>query len=797
MKKVKTLIRTLLIFSIFVLSKEGVFAQTKFTISGYIKDASNGETMIGATIYAQEAKNGTMTNPYGFYSLSLPAGTYTLNFSYIGYVAVQKQVELKENLKLDIELGEEQTQLQEVVVTGVVEDANVTNMEMSVNKLEIKTLQRIPALLGEVDVIRSIQLLPGVSTVGEGATGFNVRGGDVGQNLVLLDEAPVYNSSHLFGFFSIFNPDAVKDVKLIKGGIPSNYGGRASSILDVRMKEGNSKEFSGNGGVGLIFSRLTLEAPIIKDKASFIVAARRSYIDILAKPFLNSDLKDSRFNFYDLTLKANYNISKKDQIFLSGYFGRDNFDASNAFRSSWGNGTTTLRWNHLFNDRLFANTTAYYSNYKYELGFGEDDDSFDWNAKIVTYSLKTDVSYFINPSNTFSFGGQSIIYKFEPGNAVGKSVGEIIDISLFNQYAMESAVYVANEQIVSNRLSLQYGLRVSHFNYLGKGTTYDYLPAEQAGERREPILESEKKYEQWESIKTYINPEPRFSLKYELNANSSIKASYNRMAQYIHLISNTTASSPLDIWSPSTKNIKPQLVDQYALGYFKNFKNNVWETSVEVFYKDMKNQVDYIDGADLLLNKFMEGDLLNGKGRAYGIEFYAKKTKGQLNGWVSYTLSKSERFVDGINSNKWFPARFDQTHNLKAVGFYDINKRLQFSATFTLLSGTPATFPTNRYEFQDYVIPHNSEGRRNNYRIPAYHRLDVALQVNGKKKEGRKWESYWVFSIYNLYGHKNPFSIYFQQDRDRQEAGQPIQTKAFRLSIVGTLIPSVSYNFSF
>ncbi|MCS6834294.1 MAG: hypothetical protein NZ521_12025, partial [Flammeovirgaceae bacterium] len=365
------------------------------------------------------------------------------------------------------------------------------------------------------------------------------------------------------------------------------------------------------------------------------------------------------------------------------------------------------------------------------------------------------------------------------------------------QYAAESAIYVANEQSLGLRLSLQYGIRLSRFNYLGKGITYDYAPAEVPGTRRFPILGSEKQYDQWETIQAYTNPEPRFSLKYELNTVSSLKASYNRMAQYIHLISNTTASSPLDIWSPSTKHIRPQLIDQFALGYFRNFKNNLFETSVELFYKDMKNQVDYIDGADLLLNRYLEGDLLNGRGRAYGAEFYAKKTKGKINGWVAYTLSRSERLVEGINANRWFPARFDQTHNLKTVAFYDFNERWQLSTTFTLISGTPATFPTNRYEFQEYVVPHNPAEARNNYRIPPYHRLDISLQLNGKKKEGRKWESYWVFSVYNVYARKNPFSIYFQPVRDRQPAGQPIQTNAYRLAIIGTVIPSVSYNFSF
>ena len=771
------------------------WAQEKYTLSGYIKDAGSGEALIGATVYVRALETGTVSNTYGFYSLSIPAGTYELVFSYISYQSIAKTIVLKENIKLDIELAEENTELEEIVVTSEREDANVANIEMSVNKLDIKTIQKMPALLGEVDIIKSIQLLPGVSSVGEGATGFNVRGGGVGQNLVLLDEAPVYNSSHLFGFFSVFNPDAVKDVKLIKGGIPAQYGGRQSSILDVRMKEGNSKRFAASGGVGAIFSRLTLEAPIVKDKASFIVAGRRSYIDILAKPFLNSDLRNSKFNFYDLTLKANYNINPKNQIFLSGYLGRDVFDANNVFSSSWGNATTSFRWNHIFNDKWFSNLTVFYSNYDYLLGFGDDEDTFEWESRIINYSIKPEVTFYPNPKNVITFGGQVILYDFAPGLAIGRSVGETVDISLDNKYAMEAALFVGNEQSISNRFSLLYGLRFSFFNYMGKGTAYEYAPPEEPAERRD--VTSFQEYKQWESIQTYNNFEPRFSLKYQFNARNSIKASYNRMVQYIHLISNTVASTPLDVWTPSTNNIKPQIADQWALGFFKNFKENTYESSVEVYYKDYKNIVDYIDNADLLLNQYLEGDLLTGIGRAYGIELYVKKNKGKLNGWLSYTLARSERTVEGINRNQWFPNRFDQTHNFKAVVFYDLNKRWTFSANFVLVSGTPATFPTSKFGVQGYEgVPQDAEESRNNYRIPPYHRLDLAATLNGKKvkKNGkkRKNEDYWVFSVYNIYNHRNPFSIYFQPNSD-----DPDKTEAVRLSVVGSFIPSVSYNFKF
>ncbi len=646
----------LLLFLLFGISQLA-FAQEKYTINGYVKDAKDGETLIGATIFAKEANTGATTNVYGFYSLSLPEGEYTLLYRYVGYKEVEKKITLNANQKIDVELGLDSGELEEVVISGDRdEDENVKSIEMSVNKVDITTIKKMPALLGEVDVIRSIQLLPGVSTVGEGATGFNVRGGGVGQNLVLLDEAPVFNSSHLFGFFSVFNPDAVKDVKLIKGGIPAQYGGRLSSILDVRMKEGNTKDFSAEGGIGAIFSRLTLSNPINKGKGSFVIAGRRSYADILAKPFLNDDLKGSKFFFYDLSAKVNYRFDDKNQVFLSGYFGRDVFDASSiGFLSNWGNVTGTLRWNHLFNDRLFSNTTVYLSDYNYELGFGEDNkDRFDWTSSITTYSLKEDLTYYLNPKNIITFGGQATVYDFDPGEATGISLNQTFDVSVPSKKALEFAVYAGNEETLSPKLSLQYGLRWSFFNYVGDGKAYEFGEPENVGETR-PLVDTVS-YGNWESIQTYNNFEPRLSIKYEVSPSASIKASYNRMAQYIHLISNTTASTPLDVWTPSTNNIEPQLADQIALGVFKNFKDNLFETSVEVYYKDIQNHIDYVDGADLLLNELLEGDLLSGEGRAYGAEFFVKKTRGKFNGWLSYTLARTERRVNGINNNEWYAA---------------------------------------------------------------------------------------------------------------------------------------------
>lgn len=768
----------------------------KSTVSGYITDASSGETLIGASIFVPAIQNGTTTNAYGFYSLSLPPAKYTLSISYLGYRPVDVEVDLTaDNSRKDLELQLESAELQEVVVTSEAEDRNVSELQMSVNRLDIGTIQKMPTLLGEVEILRSILLLPGVTTVGEGASGFNVRGGSIDQNLVLLDEAPVYNSSHLFGFYSVFNPDAVKDVQLFKGGIPSRYGGRLSSILDVRMKEGNNKTFELNGGVGFIFSRLSIEAPIIKDKASFIVAARRSYIDVLAQPFLNEDLDGSALSFYDLTAKTNWTINENNHLFLSGYFGRDNFRFGDAAGFDWGNGTATLRWNHLFNERLFSNITLYYSDYDYEIHFGEDaTNRFDWEASVVNYSLRPELTYYINPSNLIRFGAHVTVYDFLPGMAIGVSEGEVTDFTLPSKYAIESAVFIENELNITPRLEVNYGIRLSHFNYTGKGFAYTFGEAP-SGERK-PLIGAQE-YTQWQSIQTYLNPEPRLALKYELTPETSLKMSYNRMVQYVHLISNTTASTPVDVWTPSTNNLKPQLADQFALGYFRNFSDNTYEISVETYYKKMQRLVDYIDGADLILNPLLESDLLAGDGRAYGLETQFSKTRGKWTGWVSYTLARTERRIEGINAGEWYPSRYDQLHNLSITGFYDLSKRVTLSANFVLNSGTPTTFPTSRIDQQGYVIPHNASERRHNVRIPEYHRLDVSLTLNPKEKPGKRWRSEWVFSVYNVYNRRNPFSIFFRQDPNRVLPDTPLTTEAVKLSVIGSFVPSISYNFKF
>ena len=643
-----------------------VYSQTNYTLNGYIKSASDGESLIGATIYINEIQGGVITNPYGFYSITLEEGEYNVEYRYIGYITLKKKIILDKDQKIDIELLSEDIELENILITSESENENVSSTEISTFKLDIGKINEIPTFLGEVDIIKAIQLIPGVSTVGEGGSGFNVRGGSVGQNLVLLDEAPVYNSSHLLGFLSVFNPDAVKDLKLYKGGIPARYGGRLSSILDIRMKDGNNKKRSISGGIGSIFSRLTIEAPIVKEKSSFILALRRSYADVLAKPFLKNSnfLNDGwALNFYDLTAKINFNLDEKNRIFFSSYLGRDIFRFDERQGFNWGNRTGTIRWNHLFNDRLFSNFTTIYSNYDYQLAFGSDDrNKFEWDSKIETLNLKPEFTYFINTNNEFSIGGEFLIYRFEPANAQGVSDGKITDITLPKKYAFESSIYFGNEQKINN-ISFSYGLRTSTYTYLGPGTKYIFNPPTNPGDRK--TINSEEKMDKWKNIQSFSNLEPRISINYKLNDSNSLKISYNKMVQYIHLLSNTAASSSLDVWTPSTNNIKPEKVDSYAIGYFKNFKENIFESSIEFYYKKLKNQIDYIDGADILINKYIEGDLLFGIGRAYGMELLFRKKSGRVNGWVSYTLARTELKIDGINNFKWYPTRYDQTHNLK------------------------------------------------------------------------------------------------------------------------------------
>ena len=762
-----------------------------FNVSGTVKDGANGETMISAMIYTEDGNYGAATNAYGYYSIELPKGSYTLLFNYSGFATLSKTIIVEGNMKLNVELAAETEEIDVVVVTGKRNTDNFKKVEMSTIELDVKKIEKIPALLGEADVVKAVQLMPGVSTVGEGATGFNVRGGGVDQNLILLDEAPVFNSSHLFGFFSVFNADAVKNVKLIKGGIPSQYGGRLSSVLDIRMREGNKKKVSGQGGVGLLFSRFAIEAPLVKDKASFIIAGRRSYADILAKPFLADNFSDAKFYFYDLTAKVNYDINEKNNVYLSGYFGRDVF--AQGFGFNWGNQTATARWNHIFNNRLFMNMTTYYSNYDFKIGVGnQEEGGFQWKGNIKNYSAKPSFTYYLNNNNTIQFGGQSILYEFAPGESEFYAEGNKFDFSQDDRFGLENAIYIGNEQKIKKGIILKYGLRYSMYSYLGPSKEYIYGERSSITESRDTL--KVKSYNNGEFIKTYFNPEPRFSAKFDIDSVSSIKTSYNRMSQYIHLMSNTAASTPLDFYSPTTNNVKPQLADQIALGYFRNFGKNLgWETSVEGYYKFLQNQIGYIPTAALQLNDYYEGDLYYGSGRAYGAEFFVRKNQGKLTGWLSLTLAKTEVKMDEVNNGDYYNNRFDKPVVSNLVLNYEFNKKYEMSANFVYNTGAPFTSSSINYGIQGVSVSHNPANVRNNARVPDYHRLDLSFTIHGneEKKNGNKklWHGDWVFSAYNTYARRNAFTVYFEN-----ENGEP---QAIKYSIVGTVIPSITYNFKF
>ncbi|MCF0075297.1 TonB-dependent receptor [Dyadobacter sp. CY261] len=773
-------------------------AQGKFTLSGTLKDQSSGETLIGATVFVRETKSGASTNAYGFYSLTLAAGTYQVEYTYMGFEKVEKQIVLDKDVQANIDLPTVSNNLEEVRIVDDRDALGTKSVEMSVNKLDIRTIKKLPALLGEVDIVKSLQFLPGVSQVGEGSSGFNVRGGSVGQNLVLLDEAPMFNSSHMLGFFSVFNPDAVKDVKLYKGAIPSQYGGRLSSVLDVRLKEGNMKKYEVEGGLGLIFSRVAVQGPLKKDQGSFIFAARRSYADVLAGPFLDSGFG---LNFYDFTLKTNYKLNAKNHIYLSGFLGRDNMGLSDAAGINWGNRSGTLRWNSVINSKLFFNLSGIFSNYDFNLETEQDaQNNYSWKSQITNYVIKPDFSYFINENSELKFGLEGSYYQFDPSTTKSVSNGETTDNSQEQKNGLEMAAYLNHRLKIGPKLEVQYGLRFSYFNYMGAGTAYTYndtIP----GRRRSVV--AQQRYESGESIQTYQNLEPRISAKYQINESSSVKTSYSRTAQYVHFISNTIGSNPLNIWTPSSNNLKPVVGDQLTLGYFKDIgETGTYEVSAEAFYRTSANEVDYISGAEVLANEFLEGDLLSGKGRAYGLELYFQKKKGDFTGWVSYTLSRSELQVNGINNGDWYAARFDQTHNLKIVGSYAFNKKWSATTDFTYTTGTPTTYPNQRYVSQGQLIPFNSTNSRNSTRITPYHRLDLSLRMEGKslKRNGkpRKMTDYWVFSAYNVYARQNAFSVFFSQSNGPVgDIQRPLQAEANRLSIIGTVIPSVSYNFKF
>ncbi len=775
----------LLLMMIVLILPFGVLAENPVknpTISGTIKDKSNGEMLIGATIFVKELKTGTTTNIYGFYSLSLPAGKYHIQYSYMGYQNIDKELDLKANTTLNLELGIKDELLKEVVVVGQKKTENVKSNEMSVVKMDIKTIRKIPALMGEVDIIKAIQLLPGVQSTSEGATGFSVRGGSPDQNLIQLDEATVYNASHLMGFFSVFNNDAVKDVKLYKGDIPPSAGGRLSSVLDVRMKDGNSKKFSGTGGIGTISSRLTLEGPIIKDKMSFVASARRTYADVFLR-FSNKDnLKDNNLYFYDFNGKINYQINDNNRVFISSYMGRDIFKNPD-FQMNWGNRTTTVRWNHLFSKQMFSNFTFVHSTFDYGLGVPEgQSNSFDWVANLTDYAVKADFGYYPNTNNTIKFGVQTTLHHFHPGLAKGTGENSFFsEYEVYHSSALEHAVYIGNEQQIGANLSLKYGLRYSLFQNMGYGVVFNY------NDRYEPT--DSTVYGKGEIFHSYDGLEPRFGINYALNETSSIKANYSRTKQYIHLASNSTSGTPLDIWFASSPNVEPQVADQFALGYFRNFRDNTLETSVEAYYKKNHHAIDFKDHAELLLNQYLEGELRFGTAESYGLELYAKYQKDKFNGWVSYTLSKSTRKISEINDGKVYPSSYDKPHNVAVVANYELNKRLSIGMNWVFASGSPVTFPTGRAIFGNKVVPVYSD--RNSYRMPAYHRLDLSVTLKDKEKAGRKWHGEWNFSVYNAYGRKNAWVINFEQDPDNPNVTYAEKTYLF------SIVPSITYNFNF
>jgi hypothetical protein len=754
----------------------------RYTLSGYIRDAGTGEGLIGAAIVVQELKRGTVTNVYGFYSLSLPPGFYHLKISYIGYQLKELAINLDDDHTYNLEMQEDIMELAEVTVLSEGKQAHIRKAEMSVNKLPIKSIKRIPSLMGEVDVIKAIQLLPGVQASSEGASGFSVRGGNPDQNLILLDEATVYNASHLMGFFSVFNNDAVKDVKLYKGDIPADYGGRLSSLLDVRMKEGNLKKFSGSGGVGTISSRLTLEGPIIKDKTSFLVAGRRTYADLFLPFAKDPDVRDNTLFFYDLNLKLNHIFNEKNRLFLSTYLGRDVY--ANPFaRMAFGNQTYSLRWNHLFSTRIFSNFTLIHSRYDYELGTPEGDaNSFTWKSKMKDYSAKADVNFYITPEYTLKFGAMSTFHDFEPGSAFGTGEQSLFtEFILPSNFALENGVYVSAEQGIGERWNLRYGLRISSFHNVGPGTIFNYDDAFQ------PI--DSTVHRRGEVYHHLFGLEPRLAVSFMINDVSSIKSSYSRTRQYVHLAQNSTAGTPLDVWFPSTPNVNPQISDQLALGYFRNLFNRRVEVSVEAYYKESRNAIDFKDHANLLLNRYMEGEIRIGEATSYGLEFLFRKNEGRLNGWISYTYSRTTREVPDINNGDPYAAPYDKPHDLAIVANYEISSRLWVSANWVYSTGLPVTFPTGRFEYMGNIAPVYSN--RNAYRMPDYHRLDVSVSFGSKPKPERKW--YWDLnlSVYNAYARKNAWAINFVQDEENPNITHAEMTYLF------PVIPALTWNFHF
>lgn len=786
------------IFFIIFLFSLNSFTQEKQTISGSVYDANNNETLIGVSIYIPEINSGTTTNEYGFYSITLPTGIYKVQVSYLGFTSIVETINLSEKITKNFKLTEEAESLNEIVIEGNIEKLNVRTPQMSVNKLTAATIKQIPVVLGEADIIKALLLLPGVTSAGEGASGFNVRGGAADQNLILLDEAIVFNSSHLLGFFSVFNPDVIKDVKLYKGGIPARFGGRLSSVLDIYQKEGNSKDFNLTGGIGLVSSRLLAEGPIVKEKSSFIVGGRASYAHLFLPLFDN----DNKAYFYDLNSKINYRFNDNNNVFLSTYFGKDVFGISDNFVNKYGNTVVNLRWNHLFSDKIFSNLSAIYSDYFY--GLILDFVGFEWNSGITNFNLKYDFTHYLNNNFKLSYGINNIYIKFNPGEIVpNRADSGIQSEKLIDKYANEFAAYLEAEHSINDKLTLQYGARFSNFTRLGQDEINVYT-------NDNPVIYNSqfKKYESAESIAiesfkrsdvlaSFNNFEPRISLSYLLDNQTSFKLSYNRMAQYLHLLSNTASPTPLDVWAPSGKFIKPQLLDQFAAGYFKSIKNGDYSLETEIFYKDIQNRIDYINGANLVANNEIETIILNGQARAYGLEVLFKKNEGNFKGWLAYTLSKSEQKTQGrtanepgINQGEWYNTPYDKTHDISLNASYELSKKWLFNANFLFQTGQPTNYPVGQYEVQGLNVPIYNDNTRNADRLPAYHRLDISATLTPESNKNRKWQAEWVFGIYNLYGRQNAASINFRQNRET------FRNEAIQTSIFG-IVPSVTYNFKF
>ncbi len=755
------------------------FAQSekKYAISGSVTDKKSGETIIGALLKVVELKNtGTAANEYGFYSLSIPKGDYTIEVSYLGYKKLVATVKLEKDTSVNFALEESVSNLKEVVVSSVRKDANVTSAQGGMEKLDIKSISKIPVFFGEKDVLKTLQLTPGIKSAGDGNSGFYVRGGGADQNLILLDEATVYNASHLLGFFSTFNSDAIKDVTVYKGTSPAQYGGRLASVLDIKMNDGNDQKYHVGGGIGVISSKLDIEGPIVKDKGSFLIAGRRTYADVFLK--LNNDFKDNQLYFYDLNLKANYKLNDKNRLFLSGYFGQDKIGLANTFGINWGNATGTLRWNSIITSKLFSNTSFIFSNYNYKIAISSSATNIDIKSKIQDFNLKQDFTYIANPKNKIRFGFNSVHHTITPGQ-ISSTDDSSNFVQLQDRFAWENAAYISNEWEPTEKLSIIYGVRATSFSLLGSGDFFSYDASGNVTDTTH--------YGGGQFVKTYVNLEPRISAAYLLGKTNSIKGSYTRNVQNLHLISNSTSTNPTDLWIPSSNNVKPEISDQVSLGYFQNFKDNMYEFSTEVYYKNMQNQVDYRNGANTQANDKVEGELLFGNGRAYGIELFLKKKYGRFNGWVGYTLSRSEKQIAGINNGSWYAAKQDRTHDISVVGIYDINKKLSLSAAWVFNTGNAVTFPSGKYYIDQQVQYLYTE--RNGYRMPNYHRLDIGLTWFRKKTE--RFESSWNFSIYNAYGRENPYTITFQQSTSDPNKTEALQTSLFRW------VPSATYNFKF